>query len=534
MSTTGAATTERAGGMGSVKVAWPAAAMILLSWLWAFNAFAQYWIYFEQYAYGWLVPFLGGFFFWRRLSLYATKNGVAAIQGRPRDNLKGVVLLILLAACVVPLEFARQKSPLSRSLVLLIGLNAGIVTLLCLGWMGGRKLRREMLFPTMFFLMAAPWVSAIEQPVTAGLAEKVSAVITEIMHWLGIHAQRNGVTITMKPGPVGVDEACSGIRSLQSGLMYGVALGELFLLSVPRRMLMVVAAFVFAVLLNICRTFILCWQVDAKGMDILEKIHDPVGGAMSMILPVMIFGAAWVLRKEEIALGGPGKTALTVVSRPVARANLLRFALVVLVGGFIATNGWFWYEALKVPEVTQPNLVVRNTVTKLEVPQATLDLLKPDPEIKHYLRLKSSALGEQEIGGYYFFWLPNAANVYLLGHRPDVCMAGVGWRKDGDVEVVKIPVSGQEMTFYKFPWKRGDLKAIQLWGVWRNGKTVEINYRELDTAAPVSWLEMSGKRGSATELVSINIPYEGTPPDLKAMTEAMNNLVEHRLPATGK
>lgn len=528
MSKTGAATVGQVEASGPIKLAWPAVAMVVLSWLWAFNAFAQYWIYFEQYAYGWLVPFLGGFFLWRRLGIYSLKNGFAPVATRPRDNLKGALLLILLAACVVPLEYARQKSPLSRSLVILIGFNAVIVTLLCLGWMGGRKLRREMLFPTLFFLMAAPWVTAIEQPVTAGLAEKVSAIITEIMHWLGIHAKRNGVTITMKPGPVGVDEACSGIRSLQSGLMYGVALGELFLLSVPRRLLMFVAAFVFAVFLNVCRTFILCWQVDEKGLDILAKIHDPVGGVMSMILPVMLFGAAWLLRKEEIAMGAASRATLGAVARPVARVGLVGSAVVVLLAGFMGTNGWFWYEALKVPEQTQPNLVVRDSVQKEPVSEATLKILQPNPEIGHNVFFRSAAVGGREIGGYYFFWVPNAANVYLLGHRPDVCMAGVGWRKDGDFESIKLPISGKEMDFYKFMWKRGEKKAVQLWGIWRNGKSVEINYRDLDSSAPVSWIELAGKRGSATELVSINIPYEGTPPDLKTMTEAMNTLVQYR------
>lgn len=528
MSTIGAETAERAGASGPVKVAWPAAAMIILSWLWAFNAFAEYWIYFEQYAYGWLVPFLGGFFFWRRIGLYASKNGPAAFQVRPRDNLKGAVMLVVLAACVVPLEYARQRSPLSRSLVLLIGVNAVVVTMLCLGWMGGRKLRREMLFPTMFFLMAAPWVSAIEQPVTAGLAEKVSAIITEMMHWLGIHAKRNGVTIMMKPGPVGVDEACSGIRSLQSGLMYGVALGELFLLSVPRRLLMFVAAFAFAVFLNVCRTFILCWQVDARGMDILDKIHDPVGGVMSVILPLMLFGSAWLLRKEEIAMGEKGRITLAAVSRPVARGALLRFAVVVLVAGFMATNGSFWYQALKVPEQTRPTLALRESVTKEPVSEATLKILQPTPEIGHNVYFRSTAIGGRELAGYYFFWQPNAANVYLLGHRPDVCMAGVGWRKNGEVEAVKLPISGKEMDFYKFLWKRGEQKAVQIWGIWRNGNPVQINYRELDSAAPVSWLGLSGKRGSATELVSINIPYEDSVPDLKTIAEAMNDLVQHR------
>ncbi len=530
MSNTGAASVENTGASGPIKVAWSAAAVILLVWVWALYAFSDYWINFEQYAYGWLVPFLGIFFFWRRLGMYGSKIDLAASPIRSRDDLTGMLLLVLLAASTAPLEFWHQRDTLSRTRVLLIGFQAVAVTLLCLGWMGGRKLRREMLFPTVFFLMAAPWISAIEEPVTAGLAEKVSAVITEMMHWLGIHAQRNGVTITMKAGPVGVDEACSGIRSLQSGRMYGVALGELFLLTVPRRLVMVAAAFTFAVVLNICRTFILCWQVDAHGMDQLDKVHDMVGGAMSLVLPLMLFAAAWLLRKEEIALAGPARTALAAVSRRISHGWLVTAAVVLIAGGFIGVNGWLWRESLKMPEQTTPNLAVRESpsIIKSPVPEATLKILTPEPKVMHLLKLKSDIPGERDIGGYYFFWVPNKANGFLLGHRPDVCMAGAGWRKDGETESIKLAIDGKEMDFYKFLWKQGEQRAVQIWGIWRNGQTVPINYRELNSASAVSWLDLGRKRGSATELVSINMLYEETVPDLKALGDAMNKLVQYR------
>jgi hypothetical protein len=182
------------------------------------------------------------------------------------------------------------------------------------------------------------------------------------------------------------------------------------------------------------------------------------------------------------------------------------------------------------PEQTTPNLAVRESpsIIKSPVPEATLKILTPEPKVMHLLKLKSDVPGERDIGGYYFFWVPNKANGFLLGHRPDVCMAGAGWRKDGETESIKLTIDGKEMDFYKFLWKQGEQRAVQIWGIWRNGQTVPINYRELNSASAVSWLDLGRKRGSATELVSINMLYEETVPDLKALGDAMNKLVQYR------
>jgi hypothetical protein len=207
-----------------------------------------------------------------------------------------------------------------------------------------------------------------------------------------------------------------------------------------------------------------------------------------------------------------------------------------LAGGFIGVNGWLWMESLKVPEQTTPNLSVRESpsVIKSPVSEATLKILKPEPKVMHMLRLKGDSPGERDIGGYYFFWVPDKANGFLLGHRPDVCMAGAGWRKDGEVETVKLSIDGHELDFYKFLWRQGEQRAVQLWGIWRNGKTVQINYRELNSASAVSWLDLGRKRGSATELVSLNMTYDESVPDLKAVGDAMNRLVQFRGQPTKK
>src|SRR5439155_1277417 len=75
----------------------------------------------------------------------------------------------------------------------------------------------------------------------------------------GIPAQLEGNLIRIPNGLVGVNEACSGVRSLQTSLMIGLLFGELKRLSIFRRVMLVFAAAAIAFFGNCARAFFLVW-----------------------------------------------------------------------------------------------------------------------------------------------------------------------------------------------------------------------------------------------------------------------------------
>ena len=64
---------------------------------------------------------------------------------------------------------------------------------------------------------------------------------------------------------VGIDEACSGIRSFQASLMISLFLGEYYSLVRLRRVLCVLAGFALALLLNLARLSVLAWVAASQG-----------------------------------------------------------------------------------------------------------------------------------------------------------------------------------------------------------------------------------------------------------------------------
>jgi len=81
---------------------------------------------------------------------------------------------------------------------------------------GGVSWLRHFAFPVAFTLIAVPWVSPLEEPIVQGLMRVVAAISSELVALFGIPAQLEGNLIRIPNGLVGVNEACSGVRSLQT------------------------------------------------------------------------------------------------------------------------------------------------------------------------------------------------------------------------------------------------------------------------------------------------------------------------------
>src|SRR5436190_18591592 len=107
-----------------------------------------------------------------------------------------------------------------------------------------------------------------------------AAICAEILTAFGMPAIAEGNLIQVANHMVNVEEACSGIRSLQTAFMMSLFLGEFHRLSVLRRIGLMVASFVVAFVVSLLRTLLLTYLT---GQGTADKWHDTVGN-VSMVL----------------------------------------------------------------------------------------------------------------------------------------------------------------------------------------------------------------------------------------------------------
>src|SRR5438067_7178934 len=271
--------------------------LLVAGWTWAIWSCAEYWRANPNYSYRWIVSILGLAYPARRLILAQSENIARPILAVPIWLI--VFSGIVAAAIFFGLEFAREQVWHPIIVIWAIAFVPVTLTLLACWLAGGGRLLRAELFPILFFLTAVPWPPRFEQPITAGLMQAVAAATAGLLHWFGIPAQTLGGAITLRTGVVGITEACSGMRSLQAGIMFGLAMGEWCLLCPLRRigLLFVVIALAFAT--DLIRTLALSLQAEWHGLDAVEKIHDLTGTVAVIVLVIAIWICALALRSPR-------------------------------------------------------------------------------------------------------------------------------------------------------------------------------------------------------------------------------------------
>jgi len=360
-----------------------------------YNLGAQ-WSVYEQYHYGWAVPFLCLYLIYRKAESRKQKaemetqrtedrgqrsevreRSTAMTTGQQDDGTTGrqdngtipaagwsggwwsrrpVVLwsLFLCALLYAPTRFLHEANPTWRLTSLLWTLEVIALTLLFLRSCGPVvPLSRSIVFPICFFLVAVPWPSGLENLLTQSLMRLNSSATVELLGFFGIPVVQHGSAIEVSTGVVGVDEACSGIRSLQATLMVSLFLGELYALSAWRRALCVAAGFALAFVFNLGRTLLLTRVAAAQGLGAVATWHDPAG----ITILVACFLCLWLVAVKYQRAESRGQRAEGRGRRAEGRGRRAE------VGGRRAEGSGQWSCSLVVQSSRGP--IVRRLVVSL-------------------------------------------------------------------------------------------------------------------------------------------------------------------------
>ncbi|MBV9126870.1 MAG: exosortase/archaeosortase family protein [Verrucomicrobia bacterium] len=403
------------------------------------------WSLSEQYAYGWLVPFLALALFVLRWETRPSPEP-GAEKARHRIFLGGILCLL---ACL-PIRLFEDANPDWR---LLGWLHAGVVTgltLLVVRLIGGRPWLRHFAFPVGFFFVAVPWIKSVEEAVVQNLMHGAAALAADGLGVLGIPAQLEGNLIRLAGGAtVGVNEACSGVRGLQTSLMIGLLMGELQRLTVWRRVALVGLAVALALGANVARAFFLVWLNAQHGVAAAERGHDLAG---YLILGTVFVGtlalAAWLKRKQPHT----ETKALAVPARPASqslqgtpplfshwRVWPLAGALFWLLACEVTVESWYrWHERglMERARWTVHWPVSTPGYRELPLDEHTRRLLRFDQGSGAAFLLGRGSLADPAgvaCTAYFFRWQPGRNTALLANaHRPDICLPASGWDQVAD------------------------------------------------------------------------------------------------------
>lgn len=238
-------------------------AFVLFCWILAIRHLSSEWTLNEQYHYGWIVPLLA-------LYLVRARFEHAPAAGATRWPHAISVGVLLIAGAEVLLLPLREANADWRLLGWLLTGLAALATLLAIAQVGGLPWMVHFAYPVCFFFTAVPWPRPIEIDVMHWLMQHNASLAAELLRWCGANAEVQGNLIRLSSGTLGVDEACSGIRSLQGSLMATLFVGEIFELKRWRRVFLLLFGAGWALVTNAGRTVFLALTMERGGPAALD------------------------------------------------------------------------------------------------------------------------------------------------------------------------------------------------------------------------------------------------------------------------
>lgn len=402
------------------------------------------WVPDGAYAYGWIVPVLAAFLGKTRWDdrppRSAPWNGVAA-------------LAIILALLTLPARWLQEAAPERGICAWVYALSAVGIALSLIALAGGTTWVRWFGFPLAFLLTAVPWPHTFELLISNSLMHGTAGATVEILCLIGVPAAQVGNLVHIETGVIDIDEACSGIRSLQAMVMLSLFLGELFRLIPARRLGLMAFGLTVTLFANVIRTVVLSRIGFAQGMTAVDRYHDNAGLAVLLFSLSTTLWAAYLLRPKKTP------SASLPVPSPIALAlplNLSAALLLWFVVEEIAVEAWYrvrepkwqgWSWSIQWPKQSKG-------FTILDIPQRSLRLLSCDEA--HGAAWLEPA-DSSDWSAYWIRWNPgNSQAESAKVHRPDVCLNSEGAIMDRDLGTRLSTVGGLQLPFHAYTFRVGE------------------------------------------------------------------------------
>ena len=496
----------------SRAIPWFPLAVFALVWIEVIWRLHFEWEVNPQYSYGYAVPFLCAYAFWRRW------QSAPAPEPAPARAF-WVALIIITAALFVPIRLIQEANPDWRLLSWAMAGCAAVISAAGICLAGGLRWVRHFAFPILFFFVAVPWPTNLEQAVIQVLMRADALINVEFLTFIGIPAVQMGNVIEVGSGFVGIDEACTGIRSLQATFMISIFLGEFYGFSVLRRVILVLSGALLAFVCNLVRNFLLVYLGAEHGFQAIKNWHDPAGHTILMVCMLGLWGLCWFLGRKDDDIP---KTA-----SPTLPFRIPRFALVVLLALTVAAEAGteIWYRAhearaakLAPWSVTWPKTA--SSWKEVPIEEAAQGLL----------RYNEGGGGEwtgadgRHWSMFFFKWYPGrTAGLFIRNHRPDICLPATGMKLRGNAGSKLLTVNGVPLPIRSYVFENGG-RLLHVFYCYWDGTPPDPATLDHENWTAAGRLEAvkRGKRDVGTQM--LEIVAWGYDDDAKAEQAALEQL----------
>ncbi|MET0262815.1 MAG: exosortase/archaeosortase family protein [Rariglobus sp.] len=380
--------------------------------------------------------------------------------------------------------------------------------------------------------LCAPLPPGTYSRLTLQLQFWVTDFVLQALHLLGVAASTSGNIIMLAHTSVGVEEACSGVRSLLSCVVAAVFFSATLVTRPWARVFIIAIAPPLAFGMNIVRSLGLTLMANA-GIDISGSWHDLTGFAVLGVTAAILGGIALWLEDKPAAysteapdaknasapeLAGLESSKTTPPApRPWGLVSAYALAAAMVIFFVLNTHGPARKDS-RIPDLAAilPIAPEGWDIVRTEDLYQFASVLKTEHLIQRSYVRNTGAAGMSEplqITVYIAYWAPGKVPVSLVAaHTPEACWPGGGWTAQpvppirGPFLVRGDPVPTPE---YRAFTNAGTLQNVWYWHLYDGRSIAQGDPRSAGALLKLAW--DYGFRTAGEQLfvrVSSNRPWE--------------------------
>jgi exosortase/archaeosortase family protein len=389
-------------------------------WILLITQARHHWGDASYYNFGWAVPFLAGYLLFKNFQSLPIKL-------RNPTGVHNLWVWILLAV-LIPFHALSEVNPFWRAPLWIQFAILSSFSLWISFLMYGRCGIKRALSPLLLLSTMIPWPYRIETSIIQEFTVVVSEVACNVLVFFGYPFELSGNSLTMGAVQIGVNEACSGIRSLQALFMMTIFASSVLAIPLQGKLLSILMLPVVVLITNTARAVFLSLVVVSGGNNAYDRWHDAAGIVAFGISMGMLAGVLFVAvklmpaRKETTASTLAIDSSMQLGYPPLAAYIFLPILVWALV------EGWFrWHEMVResLPKLTftpPDNSSVR--YGSVPIPSQIKSVLGYSYGQRFVMRTDRLDLGEVY---FYSYTADNRIDsVSSYGHSPLICMEAIG------------------------------------------------------------------------------------------------------------
>lgn len=488
---------------------------LLAIWSIAVRQLSLEWTVNSLYQYGWWVIPLAIYLFIERIPS-------APLPGEGDRNafLTGIVVLFILL--YIPLRIIQEAN---FDWILLNWILGGFAIASTFYWMNnslGKAGMWHFAFPVAFVVSAIPWPVGVENAILQNLMRINAVIAAHVLSWGPMDAVAHGNVIEVGGLMIGVEEACSGIRSLQTSLMMSLFLGEFYRLKVTNRISLVLLSFCLAFLFNSTRTVALTYIGATEGLFSLESWHDPLGYGVLVLTLFGLWGTAYWYSLNDNSTPPVNHTLkgwFSKINIPNSTIKVFSLMIIVLIAGEILKEVWYRMREKSLVQATDFSVdfpEIAANFQKEEFSEITRKILK-------YSR-GSAASWEvpngDRVNAYLLEWDPaRVSKKLVMAHTPEVCYPAAGYEMESFVGVEHYVTQGVAIDFKIYLFRQNLRHFYVFHGVWEEKHLPSSEIQETEPLSRQQRMEtvLLGKRNLGQKILSISVIGPNTIEEAKVL-----------------